>query len=227
MMMSVMWRRRPSVTSRRICGLTAAALAVVVSVTPAWSGDADGFFARLAAAAVERTRHVVTYDGRYRSMSYPLGDVPDSTGVCTDVVVRSYRAVGIDLQERVHLDMSAHFQEYPSDWGLTAPDPNIDHRRVPNLQAFFRRQGAELEVTDDPADYTPGDIVTWRLPSNAHHIGIVVDRRSADGTRPLVVHNISRGPQVEDVLFRFPITGHFRFDGSDVREETGSVGSDS
>jgi uncharacterized protein YijF (DUF1287 family) len=202
---------------------------LISALTPpeAQTDEAVGFFARLSAAAVERTRHAVTYDGSYRSIRYPMGDVPNTIGVCTDVVVRSYRAVGVDLQVLVHEDMSAHFSEYPDDWGLTAPDPNIDHRRVVNLQTFFRRQGAELPITADPTDYKPGDLVTWSLPGNAHHIGIVVDQRSPGSRRPLVVHNLLRGPQVEDILFRFPITGHFRFDGSDSPDQLGILDPDS
>ncbi len=168
----------------------------------------------LARAAVERTRHRVVYDGAYYRIPYPGGDPPDSIGVCTDVVIRAYRAVGIDLQRRVHEDMTAHFDAYPDRWGLTRPDPNIDHRRVPNLQVFFARHGRSLPVSGNPDDYAPGDIVTWVLPGGLPHIGIVVDRPSPDGRRPLIVHNIGRGPRLEDVLFRFPITGHYRYDGS-------------
>lgn len=133
-------------------------------------------------------------------------------GVCTDVVVRSYRAVGIDLQERVHRDMRAAFPAYPRLWGLSRPDPNIDHRRVPNLQVFFRRQGAQLPVSQDLDDTQPGDLVTWVLPGDLPHIGIVIHRRSSDGARPLIVHNIGNGPKIEDILFRFPITGHYRYE---------------
>ncbi len=172
------------------------------------------FPAALVAAARERTSHRVIYDGSYRRIAYPGGDVPDSLGVCCDVVIRAYRAVGIDLQRAVHEDMAAHFSAYPDRWGLSGPDANIDHRRVPNLQTFFTRHGVSLSATDDPADYRPGDLVTWLLPGGLPHIGIVVDGRSADGRRPLIVHNIGRGPRLEDVLFRFPITGHYRYDGS-------------
>ncbi len=124
---------------------------------------------------MERTRHTVVYDGSYYRIPYPGGDVPDNVGVCTDVVIRSYRALGIDLQELVHKDMTAHFDKYPSKriWGLSRPDPNIDHRRVPNLQVFFERNGISLPVTGKAADYLPGDIVTWMLPGNLPHIGIV------------------------------------------------------
>jgi uncharacterized protein YijF (DUF1287 family) len=131
--------------------------------------------------------------------------------VCTDLVVRSYRAAGIDLQKVVHEDMSAAFSDYPKTWGLERPDPNIDHRRVGNLQAFFRRHGEELAVSDDPGDYRPGDLVTWMLPGNLAHIGIVIDRQS--GKRPLIVHNIGAGPEISDMLFDYPVTGHYRYAG--------------
>ena len=160
---------------------------------------------------MERLSHSVTYDGRYRAIAYPNGDVPESVGVCTDLVVRVYRAVGVDLQRRVHEDMVDAFAAYPKTWGLEAPDTNIDHRRVPNLQVFFERRGAALPVSDDPEDYEPGDLVTWMLPGRLPHIGIVVVRRSDDGLRPLIVHNIGRGPQLEDALFAYPVTGHYRY----------------
>jgi hypothetical protein len=175
--------------------------------------EPDDFVERLVEAALQRTRHHVVYDGRYRRIPYPGGDVPDSIGVCTDVVIRSYRMVGIDLQKEVHEDMSAAFAAYPKTWGMERPDPNIDHRRVPNLRAFFRRRGAALPVTRNPDDYRPGDLVTWMLPGNLPHIGIVTDRRSTDGRRPLIVHNIGSGPKLEDLLFAFPITGHYRYRG--------------
>lgn len=165
----------------------------------------------LIAAAKERTRHDVVYDGSYVSIGYPMGDVPKNKGVCTDVIIRSYRKIGIDLQVEVHRDMKAHFQKYPKIWGLSKPDPNIDHRRVPNLRVFFRRKGMKLPVTDRAEDYRPGDLVTWMLPGNLPHIGIVVDRKSRDGKRFLIVHNIGRGPKMEDNLFDFPITGRYRY----------------
>lgn len=164
----------------------------------------------LAEAALARTRVSVTYDGRYRKLDYPGGDVPNHLGVCSDVVIRAYRALGIDLQVSVHRDMKQHFDEYPDRWGLTAPDPNIDHRRVPNLERFFTRMGAARPTTRR-ADYRAGDVVSWRLENGAPHIGIVQSRRSDDGKRPLIVHNIGRGPVVEDVLFAYPLYGHFRY----------------
>jgi uncharacterized protein YijF (DUF1287 family) len=169
----------------------------------------NGAASQLVAAAIERTTHRVTYDGSYRKIPYPNGDVPDHIGVCTDVVVRSYRALGIDLQRLVHEDMSDNFHEYPDHWGPTRPDPDMDHRRVPNLQTFFERHGDVLPTSHDPSDYRPGDLVTWMLLGNLPHIGIVVDRLSRDGIRPLVVHNIGSGPKIEDILFQFSISlGH-------------------
>lgn len=174
---------------------------------------ADDFGTQLARAALERTRHHITYDGAYFQLAYPNGDVPSHLGVCTDVVIRSYRALGIDLQQAVHEDMRLHFDAYPSKriWGLTRPDANIDHRRVPNLQVFFTRQGEVLPVSDHPGTYQAGDLVTWMLPGNLPHIGIVSDALTVDGTRPLIVHNIGAGPRQEDMLFRYPITGHYRY----------------
>ena len=166
---------------------------------------------RLVDAAVAQTRSTVTYDGSYRRIAYPGGDVPESIGVCTDVVIRAYRRVGIDLQVRVHEDMKRAFRSYPQLWGMSGPDPNIDHRRVPNLQAFFRRAGAELPVTREAGAYRAGDVVTWMLPGNLPHVGMVAAQMSGSG-RPLVVHNIGRGPEVEDMLFAYPITGHYRYD---------------
>ena len=153
------------------------------------------------------------YDPGYTRIGYPGGDVPIERGVCTDVVVRALRAAGIDLQRLVHEDMRQHFGAYPANWGLKRPDRNIDHRRVPNLETYFRRRGMETKVSDNPSDYAPGDIVSWTVPPHLPHIGIVSDVVSPDGSgRPLVVHNIGRGTQLEDVLFRFPQRGHFRWE---------------
>ncbi len=174
----------------------------------------ESFPTRLVAAAIERTAKNVTYDGSYRRLQYPGGDVPDDIGVCTDLIIRSYRALDIDLQQLVHEDMLAAFSAYPQRWGLTRPDANIDQRRVPNLQAFFSRHGTVLSQSANPREYQPGDIVTWMLPGNLPHIGIVSDRRSSDRARPLVVHNIGNGPEIEDMLFKYRITGHYRYVGS-------------
>ncbi len=145
---------------------------------------------------------------------YPAGDVPADTGVCTDEVIRSYRALGVDLQKEVHEDMVQNFSAYPRKWaGLSAkPDSNIDHRRVPNLMVFFERKGEVLSVTNRPEDYGPGDLVTYDLGGNVPHIGIVVDRKGGSG-RHMIEHNIGQGPKIEDVLFNWKITGHYRYYG--------------
>ncbi len=175
----------------------------------------NSFAKALSNAAVARTRQRVRYDGRYVNIRYPWGDVPSNIGVCTDVVIRSYRRLGIDLQKAVHEDMkNGGFYDYPNvkKWGLSAPDKNIDHRRVYNLQAFFRRHGAQLPITRNPTHYKPGDLVTWMVGPNLPHIGVVVEQRSkADPRRHMIVHNIAHGPQMEDILFRFRITGHYRY----------------
>ena len=158
----------------------------------------------------------VLYDSGYRRIPYPNGDVPQERGVCTDVLVRAYRQLGVDLQVRVHEDMSAAFRVYPKNWGLSRPDSNIDHRRVPNLGTFFTRKGKSIPVTRNPKDYAPGDLVTWRLPSGVPHIGIVSDRKTAAGV-PLVIHNIGQGTQEEDSLFLYTVTGHYRYAPEDLR----------
>jgi uncharacterized protein YijF (DUF1287 family) len=172
------------------------------------------FLDRLADAAVERTSHEVRYDPAYFVIDYPGGDVPAEVGVCTDEVIRSYRAVGVDLQRLVHEDMKGNFALYPHTWGLKKPDTNIDHRRVPNLMVFFERQGAAQAITDDARDYKPGDVVTWDLGNGLTHIGIVVAVPSeSDENRLQIVHNIGAGPKMEDVLFNWKITGHYCFNG--------------
>lgn len=165
---------------------------------------------RLVEAARTQVGVTLGYDPAYRRIAYPGGDVPLATGVCTDVVIRALRAQGLDLQRRVHEDMRRHFSAYPRHWGLKRPDPNIDHRRVPNLMTWFDRQGLSLKVGQAAADYQPGDIVTWDLGRGLQHIGIISDRRSREGT-PLALHNIGQGTQEEDILFRWPILGHYRF----------------
>ncbi|HUG71840.1 MAG TPA: DUF1287 domain-containing protein [Steroidobacteraceae bacterium] len=164
----------------------------------------------LVSAAREQTMSRVIYDGTYAGIAYPMGDVPANRGVCTDVIIRAYRAVGIDLQVLVHEDMRTNFALYPRIWGLTKPDTNIDHRRVPNLQKFLERAGAGVRISRNEGDYLAGDIVTWMLPGNLPHIGIVSDRRPPNG-RPLIIHNIGAGPVEDDILFEYPITGHYRY----------------
>lgn len=167
----------------------------------------------LVSAVIARTKQNVSYDGSYVSIAYPNGDVPSNTGVCTDVIIRSYRTLGTDLQVLVHEDMARNFAAYPSQkiWGLTRTDKNIDHRRVPNLQAFFSRHGKVLPISTKAQDYAPGDIVTWLLPGNLPHIGIVTDKHSEAAGNPLIVHNIGAGPSLDDMLFLYKITGHYRY----------------
>jgi uncharacterized protein YijF (DUF1287 family) len=164
---------------------------------------------RVAAAAEGQVGTTVHYDAAYVRIAYPGGDVPADRGACTDVVIRAFRAVGVDLQAAVHKDMVASFGAYPHMWDLTKPDPNIDHRRVPNLQRFFERKKKSLSVTKSGADYQPGDVVTWKLWGRPH-TGVVSTKRAADGTRFLMVHNIGAGARIEDVLFEYEITGHYR-----------------
>jgi uncharacterized protein len=194
---------------------SASALAIVLLATQSLADPPNTNTASLRskfiAAAIEQTQHTVVYDGSYRRIAYPGGDVPKDRGVCTDVVIRAYRSIGIDLQQRVHEDMKLAFAAYPKLWGMKQPDSNIDHRRVPNLQKFFVRQSAQLPVSQSASDYKTGDLVTWMLPGNLPHIGIVIEGNSRDGKRPLIAHNIGRGPQIEDMLFDYPITGHYRF----------------
>jgi uncharacterized protein YijF (DUF1287 family) len=207
----------------RLLGFVLPAIAIA---SVAWTGVAQSsspqagpreqFLHQLVAAAIERTHHVVRYEPAYVHIPYPNGDVPADTGVCTDEIIRAYRAVGVDLQKEVHEDMEQNFSAYPRKWHwlLARPDTNIDHRRVPNLMIFFSRKGETLKVSSDAADYSPGDLVTWDLGGNVPHIGIVVDQKSARTGRFLIVHNIGQGPRMEDVLFNWKITGHYRYFGS-------------
>jgi uncharacterized protein YijF (DUF1287 family) len=169
------------------------------------------FNIRLADAALELTKQRVTYDPTYFKIDYPNGDVPTNKGVCTDVVIRAYRKLGIDLQKEVHEDINANFKKYPQKWGLSGPDKNIDHRRVPNLMVFFERKGTMKPITRKPGNYLPGDLVCWDLGGGITHIGIVVNRKSADGARNLIIHNIGRGQVLADCLFEFKIIGHYTY----------------
>ena len=171
----------------------------------AWALQADA----LVSAAREQVGVTLSYDPAYRRLNYPNGDVPLRTGVCTDVVTRALRQQGLDLQQAVHQDMRANFRLYPKNWGLSRPDSNIDHRRVPNLMTWFKHQGWALPLGQDAERYRPGDIVTWELGGGLTHIGIVSDRQAGSGV-PLVLHNIGRGTQEEDIIFSFKITGHYR-----------------
>ncbi len=176
----------------------------------------DDFFEKLIQQAINQTKVQVKYVPQYVTIKYPMGDVPSNTGVCTDLVIRSYRGVNIDLQKEVHEDMVKNFNNYPKLWKLKAPDTNIDHRRVPNLMTFFKAKNAALKITKIALDYKPGDIVTWNLQnknvvSGITHIGIVTSQKSSDGERYLIAHNIGAGNQLEDMLFDYTIIGHYRY----------------
>ncbi len=172
---------------------------------------ADAQVDRLLKAAISQVGVTRTYDPAYVRLAYPGGDVPPDRGVCADVVIRAMRALGVDLQVKVHEDMRAHFSSYPSHWGLKGPDPNIDHRRVMNLETWFAREGKSVSTSANALDYLPGDFVSWRLDDGQPHVGIVADMRSADGQRPLIIHNIGAGTRIEDVLFAWTISGHYRW----------------
>lgn len=183
-------------------------LAGLMLVLPAGAGETG---AEIVEAARKQVGVTLSYDPAYVALRYPGGDVPQDRGVCTDVVVRALRdGPGADLQVLVHEDMKRDFGAYPRNWGLSRPDRNIDHRRVPNLQAFFKRRGMALAVAKDAARFQPGDLVTCTVPPNLPHVMIVSDRKSAEGV-PLAIHNIGSGAREEDVLFRYPLTGHFRW----------------
>ena len=169
------------------------------------------FYQQLADSAFTLTHERVTYDPRYYAIDYPNGDIPQDKGVCTDVIIRAYRKLGIDLQKEVHLDMKANFGKYPDHWGLTTTDKNIDHRRVPNLMKFFERHGETIAISNQSEDYAPGNIVCWNLGGGVTHIGIVANKKSRDGKRPLIVHNIGAGQVAQDCLFDYKIIGHYRF----------------
>ncbi|HNS29270.1 MAG TPA: DUF1287 domain-containing protein [Tenuifilaceae bacterium] len=175
--------------------------------------DKQTYGSMLSDAAVELTKTTVIYDPKYYALDYPNGDLPADRGVCTDVVVRAYRKLGIDLQKEVHEDMRTHFNLYPKSWGLTKPDRNIDHRRVPNLMVYFSRCGRIKAITTNPEDYQPGDIVVWDLGGGTTHIGLVINQKSHDGKRNLIVHNIGNGQEISDCLFEYRIIGHYQYPG--------------
>jgi uncharacterized protein len=164
---------------------------------------------KIVANAIEQSKITHSYDPAYVKLAYPGGDVPMTTGVCTDVVIRAFRAINIDLQKEVHQDMQRNFAAYPRNWGLAAPDPNIDHRRVPNLMVWLQRKGKALPVTNNPQDYQPGDLVTWDFGGGQQHIGIVTNIR-ATPDRFMIVDNAGWGTKVEDVLFVWKQIGHYR-----------------
>lgn len=193
-----------------------AAYLALPRIRPASAGPvpSEEWAGALVAAAEKQVGVTLIYDPAYTRLDYPGGDVPRIRGVCTDVIIRAYRdAFNLDLQKLVHEDMASAFSAYPQTWGLAAPDKNIDHRRVPNLQTFLKRRKAELPVNLRAADYRPGDIVTQMLPGNRTHIVLVSNLLNPEGTRPLAIHNIGWGARIEDVLFAFDVTGHYRFSG--------------
>jgi uncharacterized protein YijF (DUF1287 family) len=160
---------------------------------------------------VDQVGKTTTYDPSYRKIDYPNGDVPIETGVCSDVVVRAFRNGGIDLQKELHEDMQSNFSAYPTRWGLKGPDANIDHRRVPNLEIFFARKGKSLTTNYDSENYLPGDVVTWDMGTGQDHVGMVTNVWYKPSQRYLIVHNIGAGTRLEDVLFNWRITGHYRY----------------
>jgi uncharacterized protein YijF (DUF1287 family) len=208
--MADFWNR-----TRWLVTIAMLAVAMAAQPQPQAAFSQQDFLRKFVAAATERTTHAVRYDPAYVRIPYPGGDVPNGTGVCTDEVIRAYRALSIDLQKEVHEDMAANFSAYPSQrrWGRQSPDSNIDHRRVPNLMVFFTRKGESLPITNRADDYSPGELVTWDLGGGVTHIGIVVDRKGFFTRRYMIEHNIGAGPKIEDVLFDWKITGHYRYFG--------------
>ncbi|MDT2023305.1 DUF1287 domain-containing protein [Methylocella sp. CPCC 101449] len=192
--------------------LTAAGGLAALDLVPATAAPAEPWAKKLLQAAQAQIGVTTRYAPAYARIGFPNGDVAREGGVCTDVIVRAYRdAFARDLQQLVHRDMAANFALYPKTWGLSRPDPNIDHRRVGNLQTFLRRHGRALPVTRVAADYAPGDIYTCMLPGNLPHIGFVADKTGSDGATPLIIHNIGQGARLENRLFDFPLTGHYRY----------------
>ena len=172
----------------------------------------DSFALKLSKAAIDLTYDHVSYDPQYFRIEYPNGDVPSNKGVCTDVIIRAYRKLGINLQKEVHEDMTSNFDKYPKNWGLKSTDTNIDHRRVPNLMTFFSRNGNVKSISTNSQDYIPGDIIAWDLGNGITHIGIVIDKKSDDNKRNLIVHNIGRGQEIADCIFSFKIIGHYTYE---------------
>jgi len=181
--------------------------AIPITVKP------NSFDEKLSNAALSIIDPTIAYDPAYFSIKYPNGDVPKDKGVCTDVIIRAYRKLGIDLQKEVHQEMLSNFKLYPNSkkWGMHKTDTNIDHRRVPNLEVFFGRKGERLVVTENPNDYKTGELVTWMINGKYPHIGIVTNKKSPDGKRLMIVHNVGRGQVLEDCLFEWKIIGHFKY----------------
>ena len=192
--------------------MIAGALLLLVGALPAGAQDeAVAAEDQVVAAALEQLDQTIYYDPSYQRLAYPGGDVPIERGVCTDVVVRAFRRAEVDLQVLVHDDMNAAFSAYPQQWGLSRPDPNIDHRRVPNLMTFFDRKNKALPISSDPSAYRPGDVVAWRLPGGRLHVGLVSNVRVPGTRRYRLVHNIGAGAKLEDILFAYEIIGHYRY----------------
>lgn len=198
-------------TIKTVRGLLAFALVLLLACAAGAQEPRQILRDRMIEAALNQVGVTIHYDGSYQTLAYPGGDVPLDRGVCTDVLIRAFREIGVDLQVLVHEDMSTHFDEYPRDWGLRAPDRNIDHRRVLNLMCLFARRGCDLPVTRNPDDYRPGDIVAWELFPGVYHIGIVSNQPSCELDRLLIVHNVGLGTELEDFLFAYEIKGHYRF----------------
>lgn len=173
---------------------------------------ASAEISKVLESARGQIRSTPGYSQKYFVIDYPDGDVPSGTGACTDVVIRAFRNAGVDLQKEVHEDMKTHFSSYPAKWGLKSTDTNIDHRRVPNLQRYFEREGKAVPATTNAADYKPGDVVTWDLNGKGMtHIGLVSNLMNPDSGRYLIIHNIGGGVKMEDRLFDWKITGHYRY----------------
>lgn len=173
---------------------------------------------RIVAAARDQLTWGTKYDPSYVKLSYPGGDVPRKQGVCTDVVIRALRSIGHDLQSLIHVDKVRRPAAYRTYSGQKGPDRNIDHRRCPNQRTYFRRYGKTLGIAVNAStikDWQPGDIVFWKLPSGLDHVGILTDRRSADGV-PWAIHNLST-PLEEPVLTAWTIVAHFRYPASATR----------
>jgi uncharacterized protein len=197
---------------RALTGLISLAFAPGSAFADAGVLPSERWAAALISAAEAQVGVTLSYDPAYRRIAFPGGDVPRASGVCTDVIIRAYRdAFGFDLQHAVNADMRRNFSAYPKNWSMVRADSNIDHRRVPNLRTYFRRRGAEMPVSENAPGYLPGDVVTQNLPGNLAHIALVSNKPNADQSRPLVIHNIGGGAQIEDTLFAFEITGRYRF----------------
>lgn len=178
--------------------------------------ESKSFEEQLSNAAISIVDASIDYDPAYFTIKYPNGDVPKNKGVCTDVIIRAYRKLNIDLQKEVHDDLKANFSKYPNlkKWGLKKPDTNIDHRRVPNLEVFFARKGQKLVISNNPDDYKTGELVTWMIGKKYPHIGIITNKKSPNGKRPMIVHNVGNGQLLEDCLFDYEIVGHFKYKGN-------------